>query len=914
MRILMVVSFCTQRLLIKEFKVALVDLILPNCRVYGMESLSDLEPVSSTTEESDDPEKTYAVEMILAERKLAGDHRYLVKWEGEQYPLGFSTWEPRSNLGSATISAWERFKKQSGRRTRENFSIHDYWAAAEARFKKKRDLHKDRNRRRELLGQQPKPYNTCFEDELENLRRNLEDFEDSKSVANDVIDVEMLDVDDDKTEPSAPSLTLSQAERSTASRNNKTHTTRRTGMFTNPESFSTHAGSYFTGSSSLNSPNPSVGLDTHHHPHRPMHSLIPRVASVPASERSPERARKTAINSRKSTEQFKNVFIDGRKRKQGTSLSSAMSDQSKASKWLSFRKQNIGNKQLRDGEGLRAPSALPTSWMKLGSETSEFVRRDPNCRGKQQGRDELVTQEAGTLFAAEITSNLTAQDDASNDQSISADVTTSSLPSLLVVGGQRKMKKRSVHWGDISEIPPNSYSDSEPGELFVSQEASSHLPLSKPCQLEGTESQSTILTFIGLTDGGKPPWLQQIWRKDRLVFTHTCTALDWISAILQFTQSKIHQGQVAADSNFRNISLVANRLKAAGQGVVCFDKDFCILVAPTRCEEWSKAFLKEVNDATGYLLAYIVFQPLENFGSMVAPIFCPDLEAPRENPRDQPLSDLERVLGINYDGLLSPRGRDAQQQNFFLMFPHSAEQEAMLVRQLLLRDKANCRIWTILVSGNWKAFTKCDHGTTIVHEDFVWMLHTLPGLSDLLADSERVNQNFWLWKRPFISPTQPLDAKSAPLSGIELRPIFPQGHAWLMTPSFLISQPEEAYRFFKSISSPTVKRRKLVLCSDIEEMLLDLAMRTNSPSSSRTASSEAIQARAKLWCNIVFLIRDSASAIDDWDELSSSPLILAPEMLDGNDEQSLVNWIQPQSPNQRPYIQNHYSTKISSGT
>ncbi|PHH77816.1 hypothetical protein CDD82_3350 [Ophiocordyceps australis] len=67
-------------------------------------------------------------------------------------------------------------------------------------------------------------------------------------------------------------------------------------------------------------------------------------------------------------------------------------------------------------------------------------------------------------------------------------------------------------------------------------------------------------------------------------------------------------------------------------------------------------------------------------------------------------------------------------------------------------------------------------------------------------------------------------------------------------------------------------------------------MRTNSPPGSKPESTEAIQARAKLWCRIACLIQDSVGAMDDLDELSSSPLIFAPDILDANDEQSLVNW------------------------
>ncbi|UKZ82198.1 hypothetical protein TrVFT333_009982 [Trichoderma virens FT-333] len=146
-----------------------------------------------------------------------------------------------------------------------------------------------------------------------------------------------------------------------------------------------------------------------------------------------------------------------------------------------------------------------------------------------------------------------------------------------------------------------------------------------------------------------------------------------------------------------------------------------------------------------------------------------------------------------------------------------------------------------------------------------------------------------------------LGLASSPLGDIRLYRVFDPGAAFLVTPSFLVSEPEHAYSFLKWFWNNYVKTfdvsrpRKLVLCAKVDEWMNNLYLeqittRRKHPASAseeelnaKGISDKAIECRWKTFKLFQQLLADAP------DEGAGS-IVLAPEAIDGNDEQSLVNW------------------------
>ena len=146
--------------------------------------------------------------------------------------------------------------------------------------------------------------------------------------------------------------------------------------------------------------------------------------------------------------------------------------------------------------------------------------------------------------------------------------------------------------------------------------------------------------------------------------------------------------------------------------------------------------------------------------------------------------------------------------------------------------------------------------------------------------------------------------------------LLPHGHAFFLTPSFLISEPDKAYsliRWFKGkFAKSTPGTWKLVCAHNIREYLLDIAIEK---SAERDEIEAELQGQARkdaimeekglgyAICALRFqmhelvvemLSQPITEGYSDYDsdmlDESTSPIIYADEFVDANDEQALVTW------------------------
>ncbi|POR37788.1 Uncharacterized protein TPAR_02011 [Tolypocladium paradoxum] len=920
----------------------------------GKEDHDDVS-VTSTIDENVDSDEEFHLIKILAEREVGEITMYLVEWEG--FPLSNATWEPLEHLQQDTMSSWEKFKEDTGRRTASGFKVRDWKTALRHDVEYKRERHDDRNKKRVSLGLQQTDFKSLLKEYLETTEGSLEDYEES----DDDEEPSQSPHDDDDKMKSRGNNEASKGAGTTDPRISKpdvvaTVKSREQGSTNDPPRAAEFSKRKMGDSSNprmpaLRPPRSSgkgtrSAQETLSHKHGRSTSTTKGPTSAPAAAtsipkqpfRGPARTM-IAANSRRMSTGSKvagsgaNVFVSGRVRKENPTLLDAVSNPSKEPKLLKPRHQNLVQKRLRDREGVVAPPNPPDELMFLDRSEAGFVRRY-SAPGPLQNAvaaaDEAPSDHQnlpGTETAANPPAEPSSGDNQATQRGIGPDNTSGPQ-----TGKNTKKRKRSVRWDDTVRVRETT----DESSLFVSQSPSAQnvaddnsdgaaaaapalactpntapssdgfsqlatQPISRECQFGTGESRPITLTFTGLPFNSDIPWLVAFRNQSLLIFTHSCTAKDFMTQAVGLREEQLCHGHISEATDREAIESMANRLKLGGFGLICLSQGYCVLIFPSKCEEWNDENVGASTDSGGCMLDYSIFRPNASFqSSMLAHLSYAITKTGQDAATTPEVPVFDLFLGYKYDQLLPPNVRGTRKHNFFLAFPPSARQEACLVSQWLRLSNSECDIRTSLQAGDWSSFVKLENGTLILHEDAFWATRMFPRFADILHASS-ANFSFCLFRRSLLSAPMlsSLEPSTPGFGGRELCRIFRPGTAILVTPSFLVSQPAQAYNFFKwffqnfSGSSSEYRRGKLVVCAGIDDWILDLAIekskrhkeqaQTRMNQKTIAAMKNAIEQRFKTWNLVRQLILEST------DE-GEGPLVFAPDVIDGNDEQSLVNW------------------------
>ncbi|KAH6959999.1 hypothetical protein BKA56DRAFT_600148, partial [Ilyonectria sp. MPI-CAGE-AT-0026] len=240
---------------------------------------------------------------------------------------------------------------------------------------------------------------------------------------------------------------------------------------------------------------------------------------------------------------------------------------------------------------------------------------------------------------------------------------------------------------------------------------------------------------------------------------------------------------------------------------------------------------------------------------------------------------FQRVFGFEYSRLLPARLQNTTTKHpFFLAFPRSAAPASLLLSRWLRACNGDCKIHSSLYPGQWSHFMRLDGGVVIIDEDAAYSIRLFPGLNNLL-NSKSDRFRFWIFSKSLRTPTLvPHGSNSfAELGAIRLQPVLEFGTAILVTPSFLVSQPQQACVLLKWLWQSSSK-------GNIDP--IEKAEKERSDTSARVQkhgaiNHDAVEAMFKTWQIVTKFINEPEDP---------SPLIFAPESINGNDEQSLVNW------------------------
>lgn len=438
--------------------------------------------------------------------------------------------------------------------------------------------------------------------------------------------------------------------------------------------------------------------------------------------------------------------------------------------------------------------------------------------------------------------------------------------------------------------PPRSSSRS-PNQPNIQTTLTPSQDVAKRCLL-GTEGRSISLVFK-IAPHCPHPWLSNFKTRDKVIFSHVCVAQDFLQLWKvgeNARQYDLASGYISCPTE--SIDHVVDRLKLNSQGIMSRAEGYYILCIPNKSEEWDSMAVNGTH-SDGLPFRFVVFQPAGDLSAFFAPNPQKTLDRETQDSQKETMikRGLTKFLSLNYAKLIPRAMQDSKEHQFFLAFPvadNYAEETRFMTQWLDSSSTATCCIYSGETPGAWREFV--DGGRTgsggiiILHEDTMWHVRLFPNMFAILESNmfpvyvfTRGLQENRLFPSAYTLPARP--------GILNLEQVFwPGRKAFMLTPSFLLSGPHEAAAFVKWFRATYDKSDndiggtgRLVVCSDFAEWLLDLVLNQSANQSHKSHGSE-FEAWNQLW-------RDFADL-----ESRADFVIVAPSSLDGNDEQSLVNW------------------------
>jgi chromo domain-containing protein 1 len=437
-------------------------------------------------------------------------------------------------------------------------------------------------------------------------------------------------------------------------------------------------------------------------------------------------------------------------------------------------------------------------------------------------------------------------------------------------------------------------------------------------------------------------WIAEFLSMEIVTMNHIVSAQDlYVKRDFIWTSLLCH-GVLSSPSD-TIVERVAINLRDGDSGLCFFGAEYSLIVYPTGCDEWKQLAMPWEIPAsateTASPLRYVLFRPgMDCRPFLRSPAIQPTTST-AEAPIEQALSFRERMmralLRFDYQHLLPLRnpGSEASTDHFFLVFPPSRNSWLSAVFNWLRAHRPDCRIYISHDPGSWSSFCRdlgdSGSGTIIVHELVSLHLHRFPGLWKRL---NRYRDVYWCLSEASqpqpVFPSLTLPDEVVYPGEIFFTELFPyekrpsekreRDSQFLMkrtrqvifiTPSFLTAEPQRTWElldyFWTFHSRHPQQRLKLVTAYDLPRYLEALAEEkareraiilearhgieeAECEAKKKGVSKEDCESRVKA-CAIAWGLHYRRARVLEVNE-ELSPLIYAPEFIDGNDEQSLVNW------------------------
>ncbi|RKU43956.1 hypothetical protein DL546_003820 [Coniochaeta pulveracea] len=436
-------------------------------------------------------------------------------------------------------------------------------------------------------------------------------------------------------------------------------------------------------------------------------------------------------------------------------------------------------------------------------------------------------------------------------------------------------------------------------------------------------------------------WLAEFATLETLTMNYTVSANDFCVKRDFIWTSLICQGPLSSPSD-TIVQRVAINLRDSDSGLCFFGSGYNLLVYPTGCDEWKQVATEWDSSIsateTATALRYILFRP----GMDCRPFLRPSAIQPissAEATAEKDMSFRERMMralgGFDYQYLLPIHNPSSgtSADHFFLVFPPLKSPWLLAVFSWLKACRPNCRIYVSHDPGGWSSFCRdlgdSGSGTIIIHELVSLHLHRFPGLANRLKRNRDV---YWCLSEAShpqpVFPSLTLPDEEVPPGEVCFTELFPYDkrqtekrerdaqfllkrtrQVLFITPSFLTAEPQRTWElldyFWAFHSRDPLQRLKLVTAHNLPQYLEELAeeklnerailleARHNVVEAEREArkkgvSKEDCEFRVKA-CAIAWGLHYRRARVLEINE-ELSPLLYAPDFIDGNDEQSLVHW------------------------
>ncbi|KAJ2993038.1 hypothetical protein NUW58_g1969 [Xylaria curta] len=637
-----------------------------------------------------------------------------------------------------------------------------------------------------------------------------------------------------------------------------------------------------------------------------------------------------------------NIFAGGKQRKKRANLIDAMGDPSKAPKLFSkMRTMNTARKRGEEkGDVVGDLSTIPSKFI-IGNEQANTISRkssliSPTTTGPPHGGGAFNPPSAASATVSKPQVSLGHAQQAGAED----------LPA--------SKRKKSVRFtGEDNEQPVGTIDDlfGNPTDKSASPKASDagtgapassrHISLATYQERGHTQtiqkvvkfggSEKIPVKFSGITRHSSA-WLTAFKADTSLHLSHTCASYHFFKQGHQLFEERLSAGIIEPGVPECTVALsnVANSLQRASIGMHLVTPEYSILVYSGDGWDWLDLDAKKSNP--DYSLHYLIYR------SPPVPQIKPsevyrDPKAPNESISPNGMKDLDLggvLTGLDFAKMLPQQASLKDKQAYMLVFPLKAKQLLCVVTAWLrkygseVKDKrtvqnitdyvieGSCQpdrpIFTLEQPDSWALFHDAvsagGGGTLILHADFVlWKLEKMPSLWRMLENSK---YTFWhLSTGEDKRPQYPsgLDATSIP-GTLQLTRLFPYGRAFLITPSFAISEPAKLCDFFKWFRQYAHNPGHIIVtCHDFPQFLRNIteekqreysAFKTLSPDSKETHAflerngrvRRDIDDHLRAW----LLLHDIMDQFGD-EGISEDVRRIhwLSEFIDASDEQSLVN-------------------------
>lgn len=521
--------------------------------------------------------------------------------------------------------------------------------------------------------------------------------------------------------------------------------------------------------------------------------------------------------------------------------------------------------------------------------------------------------------------------------------------------GRPEKRAKSVRFIDVNDEPtmprePRSIRFSGADESFVSEpmdiDEATELPIDVTMPANMAEARSSMLTnkpkiqqnviknitlakspnktlsvvFNGLPGGHAgdrgPQWLKAFLDVDYLRFGHTVLAETLMSQItLLGPQALEHlcSGTMMSTKDNTALETISEHLRIGHLGLFVAQEHFNLLVYPTKCDGFRlEDFGADTasSESSACALKYFIFMTTCPLSQLIGPTETRSKSSEIRMDIGQEISMLfAKILGIRLS-LLSRGSQYGKSKHFFFAFPERALVWYRSFCYWLYRRSPDCSIYTSFTQGSWNAFAakaKQEFGVVIIHEAIVPFARRFPGLWELLQTDRCV-----VWRFSDSLHVQNLSLLPKSFGSVipVLSPMFPLGMAILVTPSFMLSRPQETFKLFKWFFTEKAKvsYNKLITAYNLRSYLygladeksrqlqlfkatrwpqmsgLDMAMDRND----RALTDDDVAARQRTWLEVDRWLGQQVEPDMPWSE--ENHVIHADPSIDPNDEQSLVNW------------------------